>query len=97
MPRALRYQYHGAVYHLMARGDGGKAVFETDEDRKGFLFRLGKVCESHGWRVHAWVLMRNHFPLLVETPEANLVTGIIGVRSRILTKWLDDGPAFAVR
>jgi hypothetical protein len=35
MPRALRYQYHGAVYHLMARGDGGKAVFETDEDRKG--------------------------------------------------------------
>jgi REP element-mobilizing transposase RayT len=76
MPRALRYQYPGAVYHLMARGDGGKAVFETDEDRKGFLFRLGKVCESHGWRVHAWVLMRNHFHLLVETPEANLVTGM---------------------
>lgn len=76
MPRALRYQYPGAVYHLMARGDGGKAVFETDEDRKGFLFRLGKVCESHGWRVHAWVLMSNHFHLLVETPEANLVTGM---------------------
>ena len=76
MPRALRYQYPGAVYHLMARGDGGKAVFETDEDRKGFLFRLGKVCESHGWRVHAWVLMSNHFHLLVETPEANLATGM---------------------
>jgi putative transposase len=76
MPRALRYQYPGAVYHLMARGDGGKAVFETDEDRKSFLFRLGKVCESHGWRVHAWVLMSNHFHLLVETPEANLVTGM---------------------
>jgi REP element-mobilizing transposase RayT len=76
MPRALRYQYPGAVYHLMARGDGGKAVFETDEDRKGFLFRLGKICESHGWRVHAWVLMSNHFHLLVETPEANLVTGM---------------------
>ncbi|MEO7097753.1 MAG: transposase [Luteolibacter sp.] len=76
MPRALRYQYPGAVYHLMARGDGGKAVFETDEDRKSFLFRLGKICESHGWRVHAWVLMGNHFHLLVETPEANLVTGM---------------------
>jgi len=60
----------------MARGDGGKAIFETDEDRKGFLFRLGKVCGSHGWRVHAWVLMSNHFHLLVETPEANLVTGM---------------------
>jgi len=76
MPRALRYQYPGAVYHLMARGEGGKVVFETDEDRKGFLFRLGKICESHGWRVHAWVLMSNHFHLLVETPEANLVTGM---------------------
>lgn len=60
----------------MARGDGGKVVFENDEDRKGFLFRLGKVCECHGWRVHAWVLMDNHFHLLVETPEANLSAGM---------------------
>lgn len=60
----------------MARGDGGKLVFEDDDDHKGFLFRLAKVCESHGWRVHAWVLMNNHFHLLVETPEANLVTGM---------------------
>jgi hypothetical protein len=41
----------------MACGDGGKAVFETDDDRKSFVFRLGQVCASHGWRVHAWVLM----------------------------------------
>lgn len=76
MPRALRFQYVGAVYHLMARGDGGKVIFADDEDRKVFLFRLAKVCGSHGWRVHAWVLMNNHFHLLVETPEANLVTGM---------------------
>jgi REP element-mobilizing transposase RayT len=50
----------------MARGDGGLVVFKNDEDRKGFLFRLGKVLECHGWRVHAWVLMDNHFHLLVE-------------------------------
>lgn len=76
MPRALRHQYPGAVYHVMARGDGGKAVFEGDDDRKVFLFRLGQVCASHGWRVHAWVLMGNHFHLLLETPEPNLVTGM---------------------
>lgn len=76
MPRTLRHEYPGAVYHVMARGDGGKRVFEDDEDRKGFLFRLGKVCECHGWRIHAWVLMGNHFHLLVETPEPNLVTGM---------------------
>ncbi len=53
MPRALLHQYPGAVYHIMARGDRGKAIFESDEDRKAFLFRLGQVCENHGWRVHA--------------------------------------------
>ena len=41
----------------MARGDGGKAIFENDEDRKSFLYRLGQVCGSHGWRIHAWVLI----------------------------------------
>lgn len=40
------------------------------------LIRLAKVCGSHGWRVHAWVLMNHHFHLPVETPEANLVTGM---------------------
>jgi len=76
MPRALRHQYPGAVYHVTARGDGGKEIFETDDDSKAFLFRLGQVCASHGWRVHAWVLMGNHFHLLLETPEPNLVTGM---------------------
>lgn len=51
-------------------------MFETDQDRKSFLHRLGQVCASHGWRVHAWVLMGNHFHLLLETPQANLVSGM---------------------
>jgi putative transposase len=76
MARPLRFQYAGASYHLMARGDGGKPVFEDDKDHFDFLDRLGKICGSHGWRVHAWVIMRNHFHLLVETPEPNLVTGM---------------------
>lgn len=76
MARPIRFQYPGAIYHVMARGDGGKAVFETDDDRKSFVFRLGQACASHGWRVHAWVLMGNHFHLLLETPQANLVSGM---------------------
>jgi REP element-mobilizing transposase RayT len=60
----------------MARGDGGKTVFETDDDRLVFLKRLEEVCGSCGWRVHAWVLMGNHFHLLLETPLPNLVTGM---------------------
>jgi REP element-mobilizing transposase RayT len=72
----MRFQYPGAVYHVMARGDGGKTIFETDEDRVVFVSRLGEASISHGWRVHAWVLMGNHFHLLLETPQPNLVAGM---------------------
>ena len=76
MARPLRFEYPGAVYHVMARGDGGKAVFEEDRDRRDFIDRLGTACVGHGWKIHAWVLMGNHFHLLLETPEANLVSGM---------------------
>ena len=32
MTRPLRYEAAGAVYNVMARGDGGKNVFEDDKD-----------------------------------------------------------------
>ena len=69
----------------MARGDGGKPVFEDDKDRYGWVDLLEKSCERFGWRVHAWVLMGNHFHLLLETPEPNLVAGMkwmLGVYSQ---------------
>jgi putative transposase len=31
MARPLRYEAAGAVYHVIARGDGGKTVFEDDK------------------------------------------------------------------
>ncbi len=51
MARPVRFQHPGAIDHVMVRGDGGETVFETDDDRKSFVFRLGQVCESHGWRM----------------------------------------------
>lgn len=76
MARQPRFEYPGAVYHVMARGDGGKPLFLQEEDHESFLYWLEKICGSHGWRVHAWVLMGNHFHLLLETPEANLSSGM---------------------
>lgn len=76
MARPLRYEAAGAVYHVIARGDGGKMVFEDDKDRYGWVDLLERVCGRFGWRVHAWVLMGNHFHLLLETPEPNLVAGM---------------------
>lgn len=76
MARPLRFEYPGALYHVMARGDGGRRVFESRGDALSFLSLLGRACGRCGWRVHAWVLMSNHYHLLLETPEPNLVAGM---------------------
>lgn len=76
MPRQLRVQYEGAIYHLMNRGDRREEIFRDDLDRKTFLQTLGAACEKTGWQMHAYCLMKNHFHLVVETPRANLVAGM---------------------
>ena len=76
MARKLRLQYPGAVYHLMSRGDHREPVFLDDADRGMFLSTLGQACVKTDWQVHAWCLMGNHFHLVVETPKANLASGM---------------------
>jgi putative transposase len=76
MPRKARVEFAGAAYHLLDRGDHREPIFRDEDDREIFLTTLGQVCERTGWRVHAWVLMTNHYHLLVETPQPNLVAGM---------------------
>jgi len=76
MPRQPRIEYAGGVYHVLSRGDRREAIFADDTDRHAFLTTAGQACGRTGWRVHAYVLMANHYHLLLETPEANLVAGM---------------------
>jgi REP element-mobilizing transposase RayT len=69
-------QYPGAIYHVMSRGDRREDIFLDDVDRQDFLKTLAETCQKSGFEVHAYCLMRNHFHLVVETPEANLVAGM---------------------
>ena len=64
--RSIRIEYAGAYYHVMARGNRREAIFVDAEDRRFFLKTLGEACGMTGWQVHAWVLMGNHYHLLVE-------------------------------
>ena len=76
MPRPLRIEYEGAVYHVMNRGDRREPIFRDDADRLRFLDTLAEACAKTGWQVHALCLMPNHFHLVVETPRRNLVAGM---------------------
>lgn len=76
MARSVRIEYPGAVYHIMCRGDRREPIFESDGDRLVFLETLGEACERAGFLVHSYALMLNHYHLLLETPEGNLVAGM---------------------
>ena len=76
MPRSMRFEYAGAVYHVMCRGDRREAIFRDGDDYGCFLDTLAEVCVRTGFRIHAYALMGNHYHLLLETPEPNLVAGM---------------------
>ena len=76
MARRLRVEYAGVIYHVMNRGDRRERIFVDDADRQRFVDTLGEACAKTGWQVHAYVLMPNHFHVVVETPQPNLVAGM---------------------
>ncbi|HEX9473437.1 MAG TPA: transposase, partial [Steroidobacteraceae bacterium] len=76
MTRPLRLEFAGALYHLTARGDRQEPIFEDDQDRLVFLDLLAKEVLQQGWLLYAFCLMDNHYHLLLETPEPNLVQGM---------------------
>ena len=76
MARKPRVEFEGATYHVMCRGNRQEEIFRDDKDRERFLDTLAEVVERNGWFIHAFVLMDNHYHLLLETPEPNLVDGM---------------------
>jgi putative transposase len=72
MARPLRIQYPGAWYHVTSRGNERRRIFADDEDRRKFLELAAQSIESFRVQLHSYVLMANHFHLLLMTPEGNL-------------------------
>ena len=83
MPRQLRIEYPGAIYHVMSRGDRRENIYLDDVDRQDFLKTLAEACQKTEWQVHAFCLMPNHFHLVIETPQPNLVAGNIATGTTI--------------
>jgi putative transposase len=76
MARPLRIEFAGAVYHVTSRGNARHAIFIDDEDRGRFFDVLSIVVERFNWLCHAYCLMKNHYHLLIETPNGNLSKGM---------------------
>ena len=72
MGRPWRIEYKGALYHLMSRGNDGQDIFHNDEDRNLFLGTISEMSERFEIDIFAYVLMSNHYHLLVRTNQSNL-------------------------
>lgn len=76
MARPLRIEFPRALYHLTARGNARQDIFLADADRELFIDLLSREIGQQRWICHAYCLMPNHYHLLIETPEPNLVRGM---------------------
>jgi putative transposase len=76
MARRVRLEDAGNLYHVINRGNYRRDVFETEGAKEAFADTLDEGCRRYGWVVHAYVIMRNHFHLALETPEPNLADGM---------------------
>jgi REP element-mobilizing transposase RayT len=60
----------------MNRGNYRWDVFHSDASKADFESCLFEACAKSNWRLHAYVVMSNHFHLAIETPDGNLVAGM---------------------
>jgi putative transposase len=72
MARPLRIQYAGAFYHVTGKGSDRKKIFQGEADFEKFKECLQEAKEKFHAIVHCYVLMGNHYHLILETPDANL-------------------------
>ena len=71
MARPLRIDIEGGWYHITARGHNRGVIYLDAQDRKHFLDLMAESVERFTIEIHAYVLMDNHYHILIRTPKAN--------------------------
>ena len=82
MGRRPRIEYDGAYYHVIQRGDKGEHVFREDRFKAYFLKYLIRAVMSRQYVLHGYVIMDNHYHLLLQTPERPLSRLMHALNSR---------------
>jgi len=76
MPRPLRIQVPGGLYHVTAHCNTGRLLFCDDAEHDEFLSIATDLIAGRAWSCRAYCLLTTHYHLLVETPEPDLAAGM---------------------
>jgi len=88
MARPLRIEGIGCWYPITARGNERREVFWDDQNRQHFLDFLEEAVGMFCLRLHVYILMSNHYHLLLELTETNLSSAIHWLNVSY-TVWVD--------
>ena len=77
MTRPLRIEYKGALYHVMSHGTGLLWIYKDIHNFKNYIDLLERVKLKYGFVFHTFILMKNHYHILLETPQGNLSRGML--------------------
>jgi len=89
MPRHPRVHAEGLLYHVMARGNDGQKIFLGESDYQAFIEALRTVRQRYPFSLYAYVLMPNHFHLLLEVhrfPTARILQSLLTGYARRFNK-----------
>jgi len=65
--REKRIEFEGAIYHVMQRGNNKEKIFQSDADKKFFTAELANSKKKYGFKLFGFVLLDNHYHLLLQT------------------------------
>ena len=89
MARLPRLILPGQPHHVILRGNNRQAIFFSDLDRQHLLSTLAEVATLYAVSVHAYVLMDNHFHLLVTPPTAEALSRMMQALGRRYVGWFN--------
>jgi REP element-mobilizing transposase RayT len=101
MGRPIRLDLPGDWHHVLNRGLGRRAVFETRADIRFFLAQIARAVRRGELEVHAYCVLTNHYHLLVRSPSGSVSRAMQRIQARFVRRFNTlrrrDGPLFRGR
>ncbi|HHU87683.1 MAG TPA: hypothetical protein GXZ25_12960 [Peptococcaceae bacterium] len=72
MGRKPRVEFKGAIYHVIKRGNNRDYIFQGREDKESLLRYIAYAKEDGGFNLMGYVIMDNHYHLIIQTEDKPL-------------------------
>jgi REP element-mobilizing transposase RayT len=90
MPTPRRILYPGAIYHVTVKAIDGLWPFKEPVARELVLVDLAKALAKFDIECHGYVVMSNHFHLLLRTPTGGLPNAMQQLNSTLAKRFNRD-------